>query len=214
MIFENREHAGELLFEALEGDLEGVFPGEIVVVGIVNGGVPVGEVISRKLACTHDVVVIKKLTTTDNKELAYGAIGSDVKSVFLNSGLIDDLLLSKEIVDQEIKKKQVEVLKKEAFFRNNNHEHELRDKVVIIVDDGVATGATAKVAIREIFRKNPLKVIFCTPVISKDSLCMLESEADAVVYLQAPDDFFAVGQWYVDFEHVEDDVVIELLNKR
>lgn len=214
MMFRDRLHAGQVLAENLKDELEGVFAEELVVVSIARGGVEVGVSVSNFFGCERDVLVVKKLRLGGEQELAYGAIGNGESSLYLNERLVKELKVDKKIIDEEIFGRLDEVCRLEELFRNKSQKVELKDKYVVVVDDGVATGATAIVALREVWKMDPRRVILGVPVIAKDSLKKMEEEVDSVVFVQAPEDFFTVGQWYDEFDQLEDKNVLELMEIR
>ena len=212
MIFSDRKQAGELLYKRLAEELSGVLPGEMIVLSIPKGGCPVGSVVANRFGCDNDVLISKKIVSQAESELALGAVSLSVSSAVVNQRLVDSMGITSKMFKQMVKDVQAQVDADVCVYRAGRLSLNLEEKVVILVDDGVATGETMIAAVREVFLYHPHKVVVAVPVIAKDSLARLEQEADAVVFLQAPADFFAVGQWYRDFTQVSREDVLELIN--
>lgn len=214
MVFQNRVEAGK----KLAGKLSTCLPARqgyqatknLVVLAIPRGGVVVGSKLAEALACPLDVIVTKKIGAPGNPELAIGAVGS------IGEPVINDKLATRVGADENYLKSQIsnlesEIKRREKLFRKGKPPLDLKNKVVILTDDGVATGATMMAAVEVARQQNPKKIIVAVPVIARDSLVKIESLADEVVYLDAPEMFFAVGQFYQEFAQVSDKEVKELL---
>ncbi|OGD53726.1 hypothetical protein A3J78_00700 [Candidatus Beckwithbacteria bacterium RBG_13_35_6] len=217
-MFKTRIEAGRLLGKKLIDELTNSqianFKDSVVVLGIPRGGVVVASQVARVLGCSLDVIVVKKLGAPYQSELAVGAVGETNGSQYLDDRLVKDLQIGKQYLDEEITRKKAEIKRREQLYRQGKPPLDLKDKLVIIVDDGAATGATIIAACREAWNNLPKKVIIGLPVIAKDTLEKLEEEADEVIYLDAPWDFYAVGQFYEDFPQVEDKEVVEILKSK
>lgn len=213
MIFENRQEAGELLAEKL-GDYRNAK--NLIVLGIPRGGVVVGKELTNFLQCPLDVIITKKIGTTDDPELALGAIGAKVggTEVVFDEDLIKKLGLTKEKVEEQIPEIKKEIERREKEYRAGKPPLDLKNKSVILTDDGVATGATIISALKIVRQQNPGKLVVAVPVIARDSLEKVMPLADEVIYLEAPDLFFAVGQFYQNFGQITDEEVINLLNSK
>ncbi|MCJ7804680.1 phosphoribosyltransferase [Patescibacteria group bacterium] len=210
MIFLNRFEAGKKLASKLLTTLDLAPNSSLVVLAIPRGGVIIGSQLSSALKCSLDVIVTKKIGAPGNPELAIGAVGLTGEPV------IDEKLAVQVGADEEYLKSKILNLKSELVSQAKDYQGdrpplELKGKTAIITDDGVATGATMKAAIEIIRQENPQKIVVAVPVIAKDTLREIENLADEVVYLEAPDLFFAVGQFYQNFEQVSDEKVKELL---
>lgn len=214
MIFTDRIQAGKLLAERLNQELTDVPSESMVVLSIPRGGVVVAREVADRLACEHDVIVTKKLRAPTQAELAIGAIGETEGSLYLDERLAHEVGAGKEYISQEIVDRQEEIKRREKIYRQAREKSLLKDKTVIIVDDGAATGATIIAAAREVWESNPHKVVIALPVCASETLGKLEKEADAVVALDIPGIFYAVGQFYQDFPQVNDEEVMSLLGKR
>lgn len=213
MLFEDRVEAGRALAAKLQ---EYQKETSVVVLAIPRGGVVIGEQVANLLKCPLEVIVIKKIPAPANPELAVGAVGP------LSWGgepVIDEELAERAGADTDYLKSKIETLKselerRERKFRGDKPPPELKGKTVILTDDGVATGATMAMAVDLVRQQNPKKLVAAVPVISKDALVKIEQLADEVVYLEAPEIFFAVGQFYRKFDQISDEQVIELLGSR
>jgi predicted phosphoribosyltransferase len=208
MIFLNRNQAGNLLAAKLkESELGG---DNLLVLAIPRGGVVVGQALAEALNSPADIILVKKIGAPNNPELAIGAIGA------FGEPTIDEELAKKTGADDnyiknQISKIKIEIQEREKIFRSDKPPLDLKSKIVILTDDGVATGSTVVAAINILRQQNPKKIIVAVPVIAKDALAKIESVADEVVYLEAPEMFFAVGQFYKDFSQITDEEVLKLL---
>jgi len=210
MLFSDRYQAGQLLAEKLTAELN-VFPdASWLVLAIPRGGVIVGHQIAKNLKIPLDIILSQKIGAPQNPELAIGAVGP------MGEPAIDEKMVAKLNVSQKYLQKKIAEIKKEIVFkeklwRKGKSPLNLTNKTILLVDDGVATGATLQVALEIIRQANPQKIIVATPIISKDALANLAKNADQVVYLEAPELFFAVGQFYQNFDQTTDKEVQELL---
>lgn len=214
MVFKNRQEAGKKLatklstcLPARQGDKA---IKNLIILGIPRGGIVVGKELSQALNCPLDIIVTKKIGAPGNPELAIGAIGPKGEEV------VDEELAEKVGADEKYIKSQISNLKSEIIrrvkeYRGDRPPLNLQDKIVILTDDGVATGATILAAIEVVRQHAPKKIIVAVPVIARDSLAKIEVKADEVIYLDAPLMFFAVGQFYQDFPQVSDEEVKKLL---
>ncbi|MBC7195021.1 MAG: phosphoribosyltransferase [Caldisericia bacterium] len=203
MIFKNREEAGKLLGNKLK---EFNFKNPIVF-GIPRGGVVVGYEISRVLDCPLDVVIVSKIPSFYNEEYAIGAISED-GTIFLREK--EDENIIKKLIER--KRKIIE--DRINFYREGKSLKSLESYTAIITDDGIATGETMLCAVRTIKNKNPLMTVVAVPVTSIDAKERIEKEVDLFISLYTPQIFYAVGQFYEDFEQVEDNYVINILEER
>lgn len=210
-MFIDRNQAGKLLVQKLVTELADHKPLETLILGIPRGGVVVAKEISRCLQQQMDIIVTKKITAPNQKELAIGAVGETAGSIYFNDKIICDLHISREYLNQEIELKQAEIARREFIYRGNKSEIKISNKRIILVDDGAATGATIVAAAREIWNRQPQQVIIALPVCAIDTLKIIEKEADIVIVLETPKDFYAVGQFYQNFDPVLDEQVIKLI---
>lgn len=207
MIFKNRQEAGKKLAEKLKDFQDSQ---DLIVLAIPRGGLVIGKQLSLVLNCPLDILVTKKIGAPNNPELAIGAVGIIGEPV-INEELTSRLGVGKGYLEKEITNRKAEVERRVREYRGNRSIIELKDKTIIITDDGVATGATMMAAIEIVRQQGPKKIVVAIPVISRDSMLKLEEQADEVVYLEAPLMFFAVGQFYQEFDQVSDKEVKELL---
>jgi len=203
-VFRDRREAGQLLSEALT---EFKDTRETVVIGIPRGGVVVAYEISKRLKLPLDVVVVKKLGYPGNPELALGAAGE--ASYYLNEDLSRSV--PKNYIEEEVKRKQAEAHERVLDLRGSRKALDLRGKTVILVDDGIATGASMRMAIMVVKSLNPTRIVVATPVAPPDAVKTLEEVADKVVTLMRPVSFYAIGQFYRDFSEVSIEDVKKLM---
>lgn len=207
MIFTNRCEAGRRLAEALAGH----HGASAVVLALPRGGVPVAYEVARALAASLDVLVVRKLGAPGQPELAIGAVTTDV--VVLDREAVDLLGVSGEYVDQMVKQERREVKRRAELFRGDRPSLDVRDRTVILVDDGIATGSTMAAAIDAVRKLGARRVVVATPVASPQALVRLRARADHVVCLEAPPEFPAVGVYYEDFTQTTDEEVCRLLKR-
>jgi predicted phosphoribosyltransferase len=203
MGFKDRIEAGQKLGHALARYISCA---DGIILALPRGGVPVGAEVAKYLSLPLDVFIVKKLGFLGQEELAMGAVDS-AGGVFLNeeiSGLVSDAALQFEIEQERQKIKERLKLYKRAPLN-------LHNKVVILVDDGIATGASMRVAVKSIRRQSPKKIIVAAPVAPQEAIEVLGGEVDDLVVLETPEYFGGVGRWYENFQQTEDSEVIALL---
>lgn len=207
MVFQNRVEAARKLASKLQAH-----QGKkgLVVLAIPRGGVVTGQELARALSCPLEVIVTKKIGAPGNPELAIGAVGPIGQPV-IDENLVQRLGIKEDYLQKQTTKIKEEIRRREKEFRGDKPPFELKNKTVILTDDGVATGATILAAIEIVRQENPKRIIVAIPVIARDSLVKVEAKADEVVYLEAPKLFFAVGQFYREFPQVSDEEVKDLL---
>lgn len=208
MIFKNRYQAGLLLAEKLQPFK--LLPKKSIIASIPRGGVVVGQAISETFSIAQIAIVIKKLGAPANPELAIGATASFGKPV-LDRWLIGDLNISNDYLNLEIIKKRKEAKSREKFLGQSATISKYKNKTVIVVDDGLATGSTAKAAAKVIRAFNPKKLILAVPCAAPATLELVKEDYDEIVCLEVSADLFAVGQFYRDFRPVSDDEVKSIL---
>ena len=207
-MFENRLAAGERLGERLaERDF-----GADVVLGIPRGGLPVARPVADALGVPLDVVVASKIGAPGNPELALGAIAAD-GSAWLNDTLIDRLGVDEGYVDREREREATAASEKEARYRDADVIPDFEGSAAILVDDGLATGATAVACLRQLQEAGAEHVVFAAPVGSQSALSRTERDADEVVCLDTPANFGAVGQFYRSFDQVPDEEALRYLDR-
>jgi predicted phosphoribosyltransferase len=184
--------------------------GDVVVLGLPRGGVPVAWEVARGLRAPLDVLMVRKLGAPGQPELAIGAIGEGGVRV-LNMGLIRGLMIAARDIDRIAAVEEKELERRVSAYRGSHGPLVLQDKTVIVVDDGVATGATMRAGLQAVKASGAAKVIAASPVGASDSVASLVEDADEVVVLQTPACFGAVGEWYEDFRPTTDEDVQRIL---
>jgi predicted phosphoribosyltransferase len=207
LIFQDRADAAKKLAEKLVW----VKQEDLVVLAIPRGGVVTGDVIASALDAKLDVVVPRKLGAPFNPELAIGAVMHD-GSYFLNTEIIDMLNVSRDYIDTEIATQMKEIERRLIRFRGSK-KYELQDKTILLVDDGIATGATMFAAAQWVKNQKPKKMIIAVPVGPIETIDKLKEIADEVIVLLSPLLFGAVGQFYQDFTQVSDDQVRDIMKR-
>jgi putative phosphoribosyl transferase len=206
--FQDRAQAGRLLGEKLADFAD--CPG-LVVLGLPRGGVPVAFEVARRLRAPLDVCLVRKLGVPGHGELAMGAIATG-GVCFLNDSIIRSLDISPDIIDQAIDRKRHELEERERAFRIDGP-MELRGRVVVLVDDGLATGSTMRAAVMAVRQMSPSRVIVAVPVAARDTYRDFTQLADEIVCVQTPANFEGVGQWYEDFTQTSNGEVRRLLEQ-
>ncbi|WP_224337286.1 phosphoribosyltransferase [Haloprofundus halobius] len=199
-MFDDRTDAGERLADLLERQSVDAD----LVLAIPRGGLPVGRVVADRLDVPLDVVVAQKLGAPGNPELAIGAVAGD-GSVWLNDDLVDRLGVSAEYVEAVREREAENARGKVASYRGGEAVPEMRGKRVVLVDDGIATGATAIACLRQIRNAGAAHVVLAVPVASADASSRLATELDAFACVESPQFFQAVGQYYRSFEQVSNE---------
>lgn len=208
MRFKNREDAGI----KLAAKLSSLKTLELVVLAIPRGGVVVGGVVAKALNAKLDIVVPRKLRAPYNPELAIGAVMHD-GTYYLNNDIVAALNVSKNYIKREIEAQKLEIERRLQLFRKTR-DYDLRDKNIVLVDDGIATGATVLAVINWLKNQRPKKIVVAVPVLPAETLELLKKEVDEVIYILAPYEFEAVGEFYEDFSQVEDEEVIKIMKKK
>lgn len=209
-VFEDRRDAGRHLAETLSGDAAIRDAGRVVVLGIPRGGVPVGAEVARALGAAFDVVVVRKLRTPHNSEMGFGAVGPD-GHVEIDQSLVDRLGLTAEQIEAEISDRRAAVERRLETYRSVAPQVELADAVVVVVDDGIATGGTARQACALARRSGAAHVLLAAPVAPQHAAEDLADAADRIVVLSQPAEFLAVGQAYRDFAQLDDETTLDVL---
>jgi|YelNatPaOPRAMG01_1025707.scaffolds.fasta_scaffold01424_24 putative phosphoribosyl transferase len=207
-MFRNREEAGRLLSEKLKPIVKD--KENTILLAIPRGGVVVAKEVAVALRIPLDVITPRKIGAPFNPELALGAVSPDGQ-VYINDEVVDLVGASKSYIEEEIKRQMLEA-KRRMFLYRKEKPLSVAKKEVIVIDDGVATGATMIVAVRSVRAKGAKKVVVAAPVISPEAYDLLTKESDEVVSLLMPSSFYAVGEFYEDFRQVSDEEVSEILN--
>jgi predicted phosphoribosyltransferase len=205
--YANRQAAGIALAQALRRRALG---GELIVLGLPRGGVPVAFEVARALRAPLDVMVVRKVGMPGHEELAIGAVASGgivVREAYAATlGGLGDRSFEELAAAQ-----RRELERREHGYRAGRPALDLKDRTVLLVDDGIATGASMTAAVRAARLAGAGRIVVAAPVASTDALERVEREADEVIVLHAPYEFMAVGEWYVDFGQTQDEDVVELL---
>ena len=207
--FPNRAEAGRLLAEKLEKYAD---RDDVIVLGLPRGGVPVAYEVAKSLRVPLDVFIVRKLGVPGFEELAAGAIASGGVRV-LNEDVLRALPNADEIIESVTVKETAELERRENSYRDDRPAPELRDRVVILVDDGLATGATMRAAVKALRQRGVAKIVVAVPVGPPDTCREFEDEADETICASAPEFFQAVGQYYEDFSQTSDEEVRALLER-
>ncbi|PYQ15146.1 MAG: phosphoribosyltransferase [Acidobacteria bacterium] len=210
-MFRDREEAGRALGEHLQRRLTG----ESVVLAIPRGGVIIGEYVAAALGAPLDVIVPRKLGAPGNPELAVGALAvADGEEI----ALVDDrtviaLGVPSSYLQAEIERQRREIERREAAYREGRTPAKLEGRVAVLVDDGIATGLTARAAARAVSRHSPREVVVAVPVAPPETVREFAAEGLRLETLETPSPFGAVGRFYLDFRQVEDDEVKAVLRR-
>lgn len=205
--FRNREHAGRVLADRLKTYAN---RSDVMVLALPRGGVPVGVEVAAALRAPLDVFVVRKLGAPGQPELAMGAIASgDVR--VLNDEVVQALNLTNDAIERVAEVEQRELERRERLYRDDRSLPDLTDQVVILVDDGLATGSTMRAAVQAVRQHRPGKVVVAVPTAAAETCEDLGNEVDEIVCPMTPEPFRAVGLWYEEFPQTSDEEVRDLL---
>jgi len=207
MRFKDRLHAGRELARLLQPYARRP---DVTVLGLPRGGVPVAAEVARTLGVPFDVFIVRKLGVPGHEELGFGAIAQGGVQV-LNEPLIHDLAMPREVVERVAAREQLELERRDTLYRGGRPSPPIQDRVVILVDDGLATGATMEAAVTALRRLQPARVVVAVPVGARETCDRLSAIGDEVICAATPDPFDAVGLWYDDFSQTTDEEVRALL---
>ena len=209
MIFRNRTEAGKKLAERLAayGDDE-----DVLILALPRGGVPVAFEVARSLHAPLDVFLVRKLGVPGHEELAMGAIASGGTRV-LNESVVGHLRIPKKAINTVAAHEQRELERRERVYREGLPPPGVKGKTVILIDDGLATGATMRAAATALKEMQPKKIVIAVPVASLQACSEFRREVDVIVCAETPEPFYGVGRWYEDFSQTTDEEVRELLKK-
>lgn len=204
--FRDRHDAGRRLASALRGEVGA----DVLVLGLARGGVPVAYEVARKLRAPLDVLVVRKLGLPGEEELAMGAIGPGGARV-INEDVVRLMRVPQEVIDRVAAREQDEAERREGAYRRGRAPEDVRDRHVVVVDDGLATGASMRAAIASLRAQGARRITVAVPVGSSETCEDLQSEADEVLCLTSPEWLVAIGQFYEDFGPTTDEEVCALL---
>jgi putative phosphoribosyl transferase len=209
-MFDDRSDAGKKLARKLE-HWRG---GDVVVLALPRGGVPVAFEIARALHAPLDLLLVRKIGAPGNPELAIGAIVDGAEpQIVRNEGILHAVGASEADVQREAKRQLAELERRRALYQTGRVPVPLLGKTAIVVDDGIATGATMRAALRGLRARGPARVVLAVPVASPEALALVERDVDELICLWSPQDLGAVGAAYRSFRQVGDDEVIALLDR-
>lgn len=205
--FRDRRAAGQLLTTELAAYANRP---DVLVLALPRGGVPVAYEVARTLNAPLDVFLVRKLGVPGHEELAMGAVATgDVR--VLNEQIVSSLRIPDNVIDTVTAREQQELAWREHLYRSDRPPPEVCGRTVILVDDGLATGATMHAAIRALRQQQPARIVVAVPIASPETCNQLRGEVDEVICAVTPDPFYAVGLWYEDFSPTTDAEVRELL---
>ena len=210
--YADRREAGKDLARILQPYLDGDERKRAIVLALPRGGVPVAFEVAQALEAPLDVFLVRKLGTPGHRELAMGAIATGGIRV-LNEDVVRYLNITPAQIEDVARDEEQELARRETIYRHGPAPR-LSGRVVILVDDGLATGSTMRAAVQAVKQQQPARVIVAVPVGAHETCAELRAMADEVVCARTPSPFNAVGQWYIDFEQTTDDEVRELLSAR
>jgi putative phosphoribosyl transferase len=208
MKFRDRADAGNLLAEML--GQEGY--GDAVVLGVPRGGVILADIVAKKLGAGFDIVIPRKLGAPENEELAIGAVMED-GTYYTNRYLVNALRIPQDYLEGEKARQIAEIRRRSAAYRKPG-DYNIAGKNAILVDDGIATGATIIASARWARKQSPSSLTVAVPVAPPQSVEVLEHEADSIIVLHTPHDFGSVGQFYEEFGPVSDEQVMQVMRSR
>ena len=207
--FRDRTEAGELLAERLAGYAN---QPDVIVLALPRGGVPVGCEVAQALNAPLDVFVVRKLGVPGHEELAMGAIASGGVRV-LNGSVIEGLRISDQVIDVVAESELRELERRERAYRDDRPTPQVRGRTVILVDDGIATGATMRAAVKALRQLEASRIVVAAPTAALSTVREMRPEVDEFVTVMTPADFAGVGQWYEDFSQTTDEEARALLDK-
>jgi predicted phosphoribosyltransferase len=210
MYFRNRREAGRALARELLA-----YSGrkDVLVLALPRGGVPVGFEVARALGTSLDVFVVRKLGVPGHEELAMGAVASG--GVCVLNDVVEYAEVPAEMVERVTARERAELERRERLYRDDRPFPEVVEKTIVLVDDGLATGATMLAAVRALSEQHPARIVVAVPVASRQAVADLLREGVDCVAVALPEPFFGVGMWYADFSQISDEevrVLLELAN--
>ena len=207
--FKDRSEAGQALAEKLEHYSDRP---NVTVLALPRGGVPVGYEVAMKLKAPLEIFLVRKLGVPGHEEFAMGAMASG-GLWFVNDEVVRQIGIARRQIQQIVEREEQELERRAEIYGAEFSRVDVRGQIVILVDDGLATGSTMRAAVAALKQKHPERIVVGVPVASASTCEELEKEVDEIVCVQTPAHFYAVGEWYEDFSQTSDDEVRELLNK-
>ncbi|AWB10547.1 putative phosphoribosyl transferase [Thermodesulfobium acidiphilum] len=207
-MFKDRLEAAKLLSEKIKETLPNIT--DVIVLAIPRGGIVIGAQVAKFFGWDLDITIPRKLGAPGNPELAIGAIGEH-NGLVINERAYKLLGIEKDYLDKVIERERKEIERRSNLYRTKKFDY--KDKNLIIVDDGIATGSTVIASIRGLRIFKPRSIIVAVPVLPYETIDLIKKEADILIYLIAPKEFWAVGQFYADFGEVKDEEVIRILKE-
>ncbi len=207
--FEDRRHAGQYLARELAQYAD---RNDVLVLALPRGGVPVAYEVARALHAPLEVFIVRKLGLPGHEELAMGAIASGGVRV-LNGDVVEELRVPPKIIEQVAQREAIELKRREKLYRGDRAPLTVADKIVILIDDGLATGSTMRAAAEALRKQHPAKIVVAVPVAAASTCEQFESLVDEVICAVTPEPFHAVGLWYEHFDQTSDEEVRELLTR-
>jgi predicted phosphoribosyltransferase len=205
--FLDRRDGGRRLAEKLS---EYANRSDVIVLALPRGGVPVAYEVARALDVPLDVLIVRKLGLPGREELAIGAIASGGIRI-LNEDIVQALSVDPLVIDRVTEQEMEELQRRQQLYRGDRAALEVRDKTVLLVDDGLATGASMLAAVQALRTRNPARIIVAVPAAAPQAIDLLQWKVDEILYVMAPDPFEGVGKWYEDFSQTTDEEVQKLL---
>jgi putative phosphoribosyl transferase len=209
MLYQDRFHAGRVLADRLVRYRDNP---DVLVLALPRGGVPVALEVAKALHAPLDVFLVRKLGLPGHEELAIGAIASGNVRV-LNEDVVRALQITPQLIDDIVRRERRTLERQERIFRGGRPMPDVRDRIVIIIDDGLATGSTMRAAVTALRQQRPKRLVVAVPVGSAETCAEMQLEADEVICAADPTDFLSVGTWYQDFAQTPDELVKSLLEE-
>jgi len=208
-LFTDRVDAGKKLAKELSKYAN---RSDVLILALPRGGVPVAFEVAKELNVKMDVFIVRKLGVPGNEELAMGAISSDNIRV-LNEDIVRSFQIPERVINMVAENELKELERRERTYRGDSPKPVISGSIVILIDDGLATGATMRAAASAIKTKNPAKIVVAVPTGARDTCELFGREVDEVICIATPEPFYGVGAWYGNFSQTTDEEVCELLDK-
>jgi predicted phosphoribosyltransferase len=208
-LFRDRFHAGQVLAEKVRKYASSP---ALLVLGLPRGGVPVAFEVAKALQALLDVFLVRKLGVPGHTELAMGAIASGGVRV-LNEEVVQSLNIPDSVIDRVTAQEQRELERRESAYRGKRPAYEIQGRTLILIDDGLATGASMRAAVVALRKREPRQIIVAVPTAAPDTCAAFENQVDEIICATTPEPFVAVGRWYEDFSQTTDEEVREILEQ-